>query len=365
MHNRYVHIDIARGLGILLVVLGHNWIVFNPKGELFNIIYSFHMPLFFVLAGLFFKQGTSLGTLTRARLDALIKPYLITLILFALALQATGNLQAGDYLHRVLYGSGEGLRNLYGEHGKTAYWLPLWFLPHLFVLTLTAWLAVALARAARLTQVQQGVGLTVLFIAGLFAIDHSPAIGLPLSVDLLPITLVFFLVGYAARDLFLAFRPSLLLSAAALVIFCLSHLLWNETIDLNGRLYGSGLVATLQLATGIYLVLALSCLLGRVPLIAKLVAYLGEASLIILIFHSFIQIKAYYLVSTWLGADGALPALIAFLLASLLPVILFFLFKRVPLLGVFYLPLKTVSSPTRSAYGRRYFNLKKLRRRQE
>ena len=53
--NRYTEIDIARGIGILLVVLGHSikqtgvsatWIRI-----LTYIIYSFHMPLFFCLSG--------------------------------------------------------------------------------------------------------------------------------------------------------------------------------------------------------------------------------------------------------------------------------------------------------------------------
>lgn len=365
MHDRYVHIDIARGLGILLVVLGHNWIVFNPKGELFNVIYSFHMPLFFVLAGLFFRQGTSLGALICSRLDALIKPYVATLLLFALALQVTGNLQAAAYLQNVLYGTGESLRSLYGEEGQTVYWTPLWFLPHLFALTLTAWLAVTLAQAAKLTQMQKGVGLAGLFLAGLFAVDLANVLGLPFSIDLLPITLAFFLFGYAARELFLGFRPSMLLCCAALAIFCISHLLWDATIDLNRRLYGNALVATLQLATGIYLLMTLSCLLGKRPVIARVMAFVGEASIIILVFHSFIQIKTYYIVSTLLGVEGPFPALVAFLMASVLPVLLFYLFRRIPLLGAFYLPFKIIASGAQSAAAQGIFDPRRYRRRRE
>lgn len=45
--NRDSSIDIARGIGIILVVWAHT--------QMSNIIYSFHMPLFFFLSGLFFK----------------------------------------------------------------------------------------------------------------------------------------------------------------------------------------------------------------------------------------------------------------------------------------------------------------------
>ncbi len=365
MHNRYVHIDIARGLGILLVVLGHNWIVFNPKGELFNVIYSFHMPLFFMLAGLFFRQGTSLGGLAWARLDTLIKPYLVTLLLFAAALQATGNLQAADYLHRVLHGSGEGLRHLYGEEGQTVYWSPLWFLPHLFALSITAWLAVTLARAAKLTQVQRFIAVALLFLIGLLIINPDNPTGLPLSLDLLPITLALFLVGYAARNLLLTFKPSLLVCTAALLVFCLCHLFWDETIDLNRRLYGNPLLSTIQVGTGIYLLMALACLLGTRPWIARVMAYVGEASLVILVFHSFIQIKTYYLVSTGLGIEGFVPALVAFLLASAIPILLFHLFQRVPLLAMFYLPFKSITGGNGLASLQDLLNMRRLRRRRE
>lgn len=35
-NSRVVNVDIARGLGIAAVVLGHNWIVLNDRGELFR-----------------------------------------------------------------------------------------------------------------------------------------------------------------------------------------------------------------------------------------------------------------------------------------------------------------------------------------
>ena len=50
--ERIAWIDAAKGIGILLVVLGHT---FNIPVWLHNWIYSFHMPLFFLLAGLIIR----------------------------------------------------------------------------------------------------------------------------------------------------------------------------------------------------------------------------------------------------------------------------------------------------------------------
>lgn len=49
--NRDQTLDIAKGLGILCVYLGHSiWCC----GIIGNAIYSFHMPLFFLISGLLF-----------------------------------------------------------------------------------------------------------------------------------------------------------------------------------------------------------------------------------------------------------------------------------------------------------------------
>ena len=48
--NRDITIDIAKGIAILLVVLGH---LQNPINK---YIYAFHMPLFFFLSGMFVKE---------------------------------------------------------------------------------------------------------------------------------------------------------------------------------------------------------------------------------------------------------------------------------------------------------------------
>ena len=52
--QRYDHIDIARGIAIILVVVGHS--CHTPENPLNRLILSFHMPLFFFLSGIFAKE---------------------------------------------------------------------------------------------------------------------------------------------------------------------------------------------------------------------------------------------------------------------------------------------------------------------
>ena len=51
--NRIVSFDILKGGGILLVILGHIQIPYMLK----TVIYSFHMPLFFLCQAVSFVQS--------------------------------------------------------------------------------------------------------------------------------------------------------------------------------------------------------------------------------------------------------------------------------------------------------------------
>lgn len=51
--ERLDHIDACKGIGILLVILGHT----NVPSIVHTIIYSFHMPLFFIISGYLFSEA--------------------------------------------------------------------------------------------------------------------------------------------------------------------------------------------------------------------------------------------------------------------------------------------------------------------
>lgn len=74
IQQRFKEIDIAKGIGITLVVLGH---LTTP---LHDYIYSFHMPLFFILSGFFFSKNINLYKRSRLLLLSYTFYYLIALI---------------------------------------------------------------------------------------------------------------------------------------------------------------------------------------------------------------------------------------------------------------------------------------------
>ena len=58
--TRDIAFDIAKGIGIILVVIGHYIPAGAPKWyvHFIDFIYYFHMPLFFIIAGYFYDRST-------------------------------------------------------------------------------------------------------------------------------------------------------------------------------------------------------------------------------------------------------------------------------------------------------------------
>ena len=70
--QRIESFDILKGIGIILMIMGHTY---GPDTKIFYFIYAFHMPLFFIVTGYFYKQE-SFSILLRKNRDQLLLPYL-------------------------------------------------------------------------------------------------------------------------------------------------------------------------------------------------------------------------------------------------------------------------------------------------
>lgn len=83
MKQRYKELDLMKGIGILLVYLGHNFnlnrLEWNKIFEyLYGTIYSFHMPLFFFISGLILNtdKELDLNKFYKGKIKRLLIPYL-------------------------------------------------------------------------------------------------------------------------------------------------------------------------------------------------------------------------------------------------------------------------------------------------
>lgn len=343
---RSLSIDIAKGLGILLVVFGHNWIVQHENGEMYRIIFSVHMPLFFFLSGIFLSADKRFLTLVRQRSDSLLKPYFIVLVGLALFNAIAAHGIGGDYFFGMLYAAGQSLL-----------WIPLWFLPNLFVAQLIAVAVIKLDyfRASRLRLLPLLVLMLPLGVVLLRAGDEyvpmtlellpgyfRTVVGLPWSLDLVILNTTFLLAGYVAADWIKALdRHALTVTLLAGVLFAGLHILFNDTLDLNERRYDSVLISSLAAFSGIALLLGLSALLGRLSKLARPLAYLGTASLFIFIFHAVVQGRFSGFFQRHLPDLPYAAASLGFVAGVVGPLLLFALCQRSRLLSALLLPKRS------------------------
>ncbi|NMM95243.1 acyltransferase family protein [Bifidobacterium oedipodis] len=153
MHSqqRIQWIDIARALAMFLVFFGHLGETWFPLLQpALDAIYTFHMPLFFLLSGLFFKPGVRLSDLARKRARTLLIPYYVFSVLALISpvvklLQPSLYAEAGkstttNPLHEIL--------SIVLSQGNSG----LWFLWSLFVALLALWLILRLTKGNRIAQ---------------------------------------------------------------------------------------------------------------------------------------------------------------------------------------------------------------------
>lgn len=123
--------DMMKGIGILLMILCHS---INHN---FRIIYSFHMPLFFILAGYFTKDMSfswnSFGRFSKKNAIRLLVPYFVTmLVLSAWGLWQALEKDEMNFLFRPLLSTfWMGADELFSQYGIISI-NALWFLVALF-----------------------------------------------------------------------------------------------------------------------------------------------------------------------------------------------------------------------------------------
>ena len=120
---RLDYLDYAKGLGIILVVLGHIY-AYHPRigrGHIVVWIYSFHMPLFFIISGMLMKHKNT--NLTKKFFKSRVKGLVIPYVFFCLI---------NSWVKMLLYGFN--IKTLYLDiiYIITGIGVDMWFLQTLF-----------------------------------------------------------------------------------------------------------------------------------------------------------------------------------------------------------------------------------------
>jgi fucose 4-O-acetylase-like acetyltransferase len=296
--QRIESFDILKGIGIVLMIIGH--LLMGQGTRLFDFIYSFHMPLFFIVTGYFYKQE-SLSILLNKNIGQLLFPYLAMCIIIIVLTHIQQSHDIQTDLIRTIKGMGPGWFLLAMFWARLEFHFLLKILPkYNMVLSLV-------------------ISLCVCYIAN----NHE----FPPSFAFFPslIGLFFISIGYYIRT------NSLLHYNKRYSLYYISFgILFWFTISLYGKVRMSECIFKLSIIDfcgsilGTFIAYKLSQLIEHSNCqIKTILSNAGRYSLVILFFHSIDYCVSiwYYCVPIWNYIDQDFPHTILLLLILLVRII--------------------------------------------
>ncbi len=269
--TRFDWVDQARGLSIFLVVYGHNFPVTEPY------IYSFHVPLFFFIAGMFHPKAVNAKVIKR-RAKMILIPYFVwatALYLFWLFL--------GRNYGDSLVSKTSPLDNFVGifyAQGGSAYmeWgIPLWFLPCIFLVFM-------IFSAVQRLQKQQLVLIGIAFCCALgFLWAEFADIHLAWSLDVALVATGFYGLGNVLKNNLLSLSRSraVIILTVMLAINITAYYFNYQKVDMYRSVYGSQLLFFISGLAGSVAYL----MFFRVLPVFRFLSYLGRHTIVLLATH--------------------------------------------------------------------------------
>jgi fucose 4-O-acetylase-like acetyltransferase len=266
-------IDVAKGLGIVLVVMSH-----TVAGPVMELAFLFHMPLFFILSGYLYRERPSSGFIM-AKAKSLLVPYGVFLVLIF------GATHMGAIMHGQL-GLQPVIDVVYGGKRLTGPLGVFWFVTCLFVAQV-AYNALA-NRCSSRTVLAWWVAAIGLGGAALVAV--WPQLNLPWCLDLVPVAMGFFGIGHWLKE---GKVPPVWLTGLCAVIFVASAVCAVVGISFLFNMkyshLGPPLIGVMLAAALSWVVMELCKVLGKMGPVNVALGELGRASLVIMFLHQAIH----------------------------------------------------------------------------
>ena len=304
-------IDLMKGVTIMLVIVGHFISLFYNDVTILkalrSVIYSFHMPLFFLLSGMFVKKGRFFKSVKR-----LLLPYFFTAcLMFPIdcLLQNFDSISSAFFVNfsRMIIGSGYQHYGLYSQY-STPIIGAIWFLPALFF--------------ARIIYIQiskkiNGVVLwvVVLLISVTSILIDTKLVYLPFSVLSGLSAIIFIHIGNKLNGGEVVVKPIWFLMSAFLTLITASF----GELSVCCCIYPIYPLNIVGACAGTYMIYCICSVISKNKMMKKIFTWLGMNTLIILCMHN-IQIMCSILLDfCWplrLISMVAVPLLLTFLVTK-------------------------------------------------
>jgi len=312
--------DILKGIGITLVVVGHVY-----SGMTHRLIYVFHMPLFFLVSGYFFRASPTMKECARKMTTRLLIPYLSFLAMIQGSKVA--NLWSQGDVHAIVK---LGPRSVVGGEKLTGATGVFWFITCLYLTALLYQLTAMKWSKNRRTLLSVGL-LLLLSVAN----ELWPKLWLPWALNVVPASYFFFHAGhlYGMNSWSERTGRSLTLLFSGFAFIYLTGIVFMKWPSMNMKKATMGwpFVTAFAAVSITYVALLLSRALARWPHIARSLSYLGAASSVVMYLHQTVQrtLRDHLDAPAWTRVvSGVLIPLFAYWLITRLPPLQFALLGR-------------------------------------
>ncbi len=298
--NRSKTIDVMKGIGIILVIIGH---LIPPDSYAFRWIFSFHMPLFFLLFGYCYKEE-------RFAKRSLVGFYIKNFCRFVIPSWIYVNI-----FHCIRIGYNEYFATI--RHNPPAFIIPQdeWFLPTIFMAGFTLLIYVKIRSVIKNKYLKR---LFAVF-AGLlsFYLSVDPAVNMIYEratpviyfrFEHLFMALSFMIIGFSLRndmELKQVFRPIRSIPGFIILLMLtgvfLNYIRFNTTVNLCDRLYGTSFFMFYACALFWIGILSLvsKVICRYIPYVPNILAFWGRYTLAIYIGQGILIILSFPLGRPW------------------------------------------------------------------
>lgn len=309
MKKRIEWIDMAKGYGIILVVMGH---CFNKGSIIHNWIFSFHMPLFFILSGYCFciDKYDSIAKVISRKFRTLIIPYIKFCFLGCIVSVIIPEWRSEFSLKQI------GI-DLYCAYPTLTHITSTWYLVALFILSVLFYFVVSFSKKYKMkwfpylfVGLSGFMGFIITIIRKLFFSGPStngypksfslPGGRLPFTLDTCMTALVFFAIGCWMRGVKekrgVAHRNNKMFCLLFLVINMWVSLGLNSRVNLHGCTYGNIFYFYIAAISGALAVFFGVKEINRHQVLKRVLMFYGKNSLLFLGLQSLlIHLYLYFL----------------------------------------------------------------------
>lgn len=280
--KRIEYLDVARGLAMISVLLGHLGIY-----SINRVIFTYHLPIFFFITGYFFSTKSSIKKFVLKKMKTLLVPYYVTSAMIILVIIFRDSFTNGDavgnvkqMLYAILYAAGD----QYNE----PFFIPsigaLWFLWGTF------WGSVFLKLLMRI----KFDAIRPILIIGIYMVCiylKQKYCWFPLSIQSGGGALIFIYLGYIFHKCSsLWMEQSIEIKCSVYVVFILQWLWFIKNFNgfwiVHGNI-GHGIPDIIGSIGGCMVLLGISKVISvKENLLFKLFIFTGQNSIIFLSLHA-------------------------------------------------------------------------------